>query len=385
VWWLLVALLFCTNAGKLTATGQGEKDSRVQELYAEAKSAQAAGDLNTAVQRYEAILKASPQLAAAYNNLGSIYIQQREFRKAADVLKKGLTINPSMSSASALLGLSLYELREYGEAEPQLASALRANPKDNNVELYLARTLMEQGKLDQAATHLRAISQREPRDQEVLYLLGKIYMQLSEQSLTKLSEIDPESYLVHQVSGEVMESMNNLDGALLEYKKAVDIAPQKSGTHYHLANAYWSLLMWEPAKKEFLAELQNDPNNCEAHWKLGNIQLEQQSEPESALEEENKALAICPSSAAAHSERGRALLKMEHYQEAVEDLKQAAAAEPNDPRAHFMLAQAYRGLGRANEAQSEMRTFSKLQEAAQAAKANHAKQVLENKETAPTP
>jgi hypothetical protein len=32
-----------------------------------------------------------------------------------------------------------------------------------------------------------------------------------------------------------------------------------------------------------------------------------------------------------------------------------------------------------------MRTFSKLQEAVQAAKANRAKQVLDNKETAPTP
>jgi len=93
-------------------------------------------------------------------------------------------------------------------------------------------------------------------------------MQLSQASLAKLNEIDPNSYLVHQVSGEIMESMNNLDGALLEYKKAVELAPARHGTHYHLANAYWTLFMWEPAKKEFLAELVNDPQNCQAHWKL---------------------------------------------------------------------------------------------------------------------
>lgn len=363
---------------------QGSQNSEAQELYAQAKSAQASGDLQTAVQRYEQIIAVAPRLAAAYNNLGSIYIQQREFGKAAEVLKKGLAINPSMPSASALLGIALYESRDYAQAEPRLTAALRANPKDSNVELYLAKSLIQRGKLEQAANHLQLINQREPKDQEVLYLLGRVYMQLSEQSLTKLSQIDPDSYLVHQVSGEVMESMNNMDGALLEYKKAVELGPQKSGTHYHLANAYWSLLMWEPAKKEFLAELNSDPGNCQARWKLGDVLLEQ-GELQSALAEESKALEICPESAEAHEDRGRVLLKMEKYPEAIGDLQAAAKAEPNEPRPHFLLAQAYRNSGRSNEAQAEMLIFSKLQEAAQTTKANRAKQVMENKEVTPTP
>jgi tetratricopeptide (TPR) repeat protein len=368
------------------SAGQTDKeDSRVQQLYAEAKSAQAADDLATAVDRYNAIVAIAPRLAAAYNNLGSIYIQEREFRKAAEVLKKGLSINPSMPTASALLGIALYESGEFAEAESRLAGALRSSPKDDNVELYLTHDLIQLGKLEQAATHLQALSQRTPQNQEVWYLLGKVYMQLSVQSLTKLNQIDPNSYLVHQVSGEVMESMNNLDGALLEYKKAVELAPQKPGTHYHLANAYWSILMWEPAMKEFLAELENDPRNCQALWKLGDILLEQQAEPQAALDEENKALEICPNSVEAREDRGRALLKMERYTEAAEDLQHAAAAEPAEPKPHFLLAQAYRGLGKTQDAQAEMRTFTKLQEAAQAAKAYRAKQILENKESTPTP
>lgn len=383
---LLTVVVVHLAFGALLVAGQPRQDDpRVQQLYTEAKTAQASGDLETAVKRYEAIIELAPRLAPAYNNLGSIYIQQREFRKAQETLKKGLSINPSMPTASALLGAAEYELREYAEAEPQLAAALRASPKDNNVELYLARSLLQLGKLEQAAAHLRTLSQRDSRNQEVWYLLGRVYMQLSEESLTKLSQIDPNSYLVHQVSGEVMESMNNLDGALLEYKKAVELAPQKAGTHYHLANAYWSLLMWEPARKEFSAELQNDPSNCQALWKLGNILLEQQAEAKDALEQENKALEICPSSIDARGERGRALLKMERYQEAAEDLKQLAVAEPDEPRPHFLLAQAYRALGRSAESQAEMRAFSKLQEAAQAAKANRAKQVIENKKATPDP
>ncbi len=47
-------------------------DDRVQDLYAEAKSAQASGDLNGAIAKYESILQISPRLGAAYNNLGSL-------------------------------------------------------------------------------------------------------------------------------------------------------------------------------------------------------------------------------------------------------------------------------------------------------------------------
>src|SRR5262249_9204673 len=293
--------------------------------------------------------------------------------------------NRDMPSASALLGIALYEMGDYAAAKPRLEVALRANPNDNNATLYLANALIRLNEYEKAAERLQVLAKRDPKNQEVWYLLGKVYMQLSQQSLGKLSEIDPNSYLVHQISGEVMESMNNLDGALLEYKKAVELAPEKPGTHYHLANAYWSLLMWEPAKKEFLAELVNDPQNCQVHWKLGDIMLEQQAEPQSALEEEDKALAICPDSAEAHEDRGRALLKMERYKEAAADLQKAAGADPSEPRPHFLLSQAYRALGRTQEAQAEMRMFSKLQEASQASKANRARQILENKETSPTP
>jgi len=385
---LAVAVLMLVQAGAGAAAKPGQEskdDARVQELYAEAKSAQAAGNLATAAERYEAILVIAPRLAAAYNNLGSIYIQQREFRKAAEVLQKGLKINPAMPSASALLGIAQYEMGAYAEAEQRLAAALRTNPNDNNAELYLAHTLIQLGKLEQAASHLQSLSRREAKNQEVWYLLGKVYMQLSQESLAKLNEIDPDSYVVHQVSGEIMESMNNLDGALLEYKKAVDLAPDKAGTHYHLGNAYWSLAMWEQAEKELRAELAINPKNCQAHWKLGQIALEQRDDPHAAVDEEDKALSACPNLDAAREDRARALLKLERYKEAMADLQVVVAADPSEPRRHFLLAQAYRALGRAQEAQAEMRTFSKLQEDAQASKANRAKQILENKERAPTP
>src|SRR5262249_29622980 len=102
---LALCICWCPSRTLAQSKAQAEApDDRVEELYAQARSAQAAGNLPEAARKYEEILKVAPRLAAAYNNLGSIYVQQREFRKAAEVLQKGLEINRDMPSASALLG-----------------------------------------------------------------------------------------------------------------------------------------------------------------------------------------------------------------------------------------------------------------------------------------
>jgi len=243
----------------------------------------------------------------------------------------------------------------------------------------LANDLIKLGELNPAADHLRQLSQRQPANQEIWYLLGKVHMKLSEQALSKLNEIDPNAVWVHQISGEIMESMKNYDGALIEYKKAVEMAPQRSGTHYLLGNAYWSLNMWGAATEQFKAELSNDPANCLAQWKIGNIVLEQRGNPEGALAEVEKALTLCPNLMQARVDRARALMKLDRHAEALKDLEMAEKSDPAEPSTHFLLAQTYRALGRTQEAQAEMKLFSKLEESARAATAERAKQLLQEK------
>src|SRR5260370_35668235 len=73
-------------------------DQRVQELYVQAKTAEARGDLAAAAQIYESLLQISPRLAPAYNSLGSLYLRQREYKKAAHFLEERLKIDAQMDS-----------------------------------------------------------------------------------------------------------------------------------------------------------------------------------------------------------------------------------------------------------------------------------------------
>jgi len=389
---LAVSLLWMTtvtflpgasNTFPVQAQERGGGDPRVQQLYGEAKAAEQRGDLATAVAKYETLLSAAPKLAAAYNNLGALYLRMREFRKAIDVLQKGLSVDPKMSSASAMLGIALYESGDYAAAKTRLESTLRSKPDDNNAELFLANDLIKLGNLDSAVAHLQHVATRQPKNEEVWYLLGKVHMKLSEQALGHLNEIDPDSVWVHQISGEIMESMKNYDGALLEYRKAVQLAPRKPGVHFLLGNTYWALAMWSDSVKEFQTELENDPDNCSAHWKIGNAMLEQRLDPDTAREQLDRALVLCPSLVQAKVDRARALIRMDRNEEAVADLRSAEKISPEEPTIHFLLGQSLRSLGRGAEAKAEMDIFAKPEESARAANAEHARQVLENKK--PTP
>jgi tetratricopeptide (TPR) repeat protein len=376
-----IALLL-VGVQKLTGqSGPPDAGARVEDLYNQAKAAQSQGDIAGAIGKYEEILRASPRLAAAYNNLGALYFRQREYRKAATVLEQGLKVDPAMTSASALLGISLFEMGEYDKARPHLEAALRANTHDINAQMFLAKDLTKLGDYQQAAVRLQQLAIQQPKNQEIWYLLARVYMKLSEQSLAKMNAIDPNSALAHELSAEVMESMNNYDGAVVELKKAVEMAPERPGTHYKLGDAYLSLTQLDSAAEQFQAELAVDPASCMAQWKMGSVVLLRNGNPEDALVDINKALSLCPSLSDALPDRARAFMKLNRNQEAVTDLEAAAKADPAEPSTHFLLSKAFRALGRVAEAQVEMQTFSKLEESARAATAERAQEVIKNRQT----
>src|ERR1700757_2897375 len=150
-----------------------------------------------------------------------------------------------MPTAAAMLVMSYVQLGEGAKAEQLLRTAVRANPKDDQLEMMYVHVLINERKLDEATSHLNSYLERNPRSQEAWYLLGKTYLQLSEDALKKINEIDPDSVVAHEISGEIDESMHNYDLALVEFKKAIDKAPKMPGTHMHMGDAFWNMGKWE--------------------------------------------------------------------------------------------------------------------------------------------
>jgi predicted Zn-dependent protease len=378
-----VLLVLLCSAFCLPGRAQdSEVTPEVQQIYAEAQAAQQRNDIPTAIQKYREMIRLAPHLAAAYNNLGRLYFNQRDYGHAVQTLSRGLQLNPDMPTASAMLGMSYLETGEWDKATEPLETALRANPKDSVVQMALARVYIRLHHYERAVDLLRDFTGEHPRDQEAWYLLGKTYLELSEDSLGRINEIDPNSVVAHEVAGEIDESMHNYDGALVEYKKAVDQAPNQAEPHIHMANAFWSISKWDSAKTEFEAGLAHDPNNCTARWKLGNTILEANGDPGEALTQLNKAVELCPELMQARVDRARALIKTGKQGDALPDLLTAEKESPDEPSIHFLLASVYRAQGNTAAAQEETRTYGRLQRRQSEGVAAQANESIDIKSTA---
>jgi len=379
---IVVSLLGWNAWPALAQSDESEVTPEVQHFYAQAKSAETRGDVNAAIDAYIAMLKLAPHLAPAYNNLGFLYFGQHDYVHASEVLEHGIKLNPNMTTASALLGISYFEMGENKKAEAPLQAALRTNPTDDNVEMTLARVLINTRKYEEATVPLKNLTLRHPEDQEAWYLLGKTYLQLSEDALGRINKIDPNSMMAHEVAGEIDESMHNYDGALVEYKKAEDMSPQRVGAHMHLAEVYWETSKWDSAAAEFAAELKIDPDNCTAHWKLANTILEVNGSPEDALTHLNDAIRRCPTLMQAHVDRARALIKLGQHDKALTDLLVAEKASPKEPSIHFLLSTVYHAQGKTSDAQQELHTYGLLQREASQAAADRGSDAIAIKSTA---
>lgn len=332
----------------------------VQRLYAEAQADEHAGNDSAAIARYRAILRAAPHLAPAYNNLGMLYFNAREYSDAVPVLEQGLRIDPNMPTATALLGLSYFELGDNKRAEPLLRSALGANPTDKHLQMSFIHVLLRLGKTQAAVQRLNEYLGRNPKDQEAWYLLGETYLHLSEAALAKVNQINPDSYVSHEVSGEIDESMHNYKGAVQEFKKAVDQAPQQPGTHLRLGNVYWVMGEWQLAEAQFQSELALNPGDCVARWKLADSMLQAGGSNAEALDHLNRSIARCPNLMQARVDRARALIKLGRQNQALPDLLLAEKSSPDEPSIHFLLASVYRAEGKPDEAKQEFGVYSQL-------------------------
>jgi tetratricopeptide (TPR) repeat protein len=374
-------LLVSAAAPGLALQGNDEVTPEVQNLYAQAKAARQSGNDAAAIEKYKAILRLAPHLAAAYNNLGMLYFDGHDYSNAARVLERGLELNSNMPSTAAMLGMSYFQIGNNDKAGPLLETALRANPKDDQVEMVLIHILINSKKLPQATSHLDDYLARNPKDQQAWYLLGKAYLQMSQDALKKINAIDPDSMVAHEIAGEIDESMHNYDLALVEYQKAIDKAPNSPGTHMHLGGAFWNMGKWQSAQTEFRAELKNDPNNCQVRWKLANAILEANDSSEEAYSELNQVIDRCPTLMQARVDRARALVRLGKHADALPDLLLAENESPREPTIHFLLAAVYRAQGKSAEAQAEMKTYGQLQKeasAAVAAQANDANTIKSN-------
>ena len=85
---------------------------------------------------YDSYLKAHPESAEAWHNLGVTLSQMRRFPEAIPAFDKALKLRPDSAQTWANRGNSLIELKRFEEAIDSYDSALALNPEFPNARGY---------------------------------------------------------------------------------------------------------------------------------------------------------------------------------------------------------------------------------------------------------
>lgn len=343
----------------------GQTVSTVNDKFREATEAMQAGRLDEAANGFASVIKAAPNFAEAFLNLGLVRSEQGHNEEAIANFEKALSLKPHLRGANLFLGVAEFRLNHTDKAVATLKKEVTAHPKDAHAWMWLgiAELVNEQPEL--AADALDTAAKLAPNDIDILYHRGRAHLLVSKNSYEKMFKVDPHSWRVHQVLGQMAAEAERHEDAIAQYLAAVKLAPTQPGLHEELAGEYHAAARIPEAEAAYRQELEIDPHNVNARYKLG-ILLVEIREPRQGKTLIEAALREKPGLADSDYHLGRAEMLLGNDTVAADYLKRATTADSDlgiIQQAWYQLGIVYRRLHRMEEAQQAMSTFQKLKDA----------------------
>lgn len=361
-WFPIIVLL----VPSLIAQAQtAEKSSAVTDRFQKATEAMRAGNLDQAGDAFAAIVHDLPQFAEAYLNLGLVREEQRRHGDAITNFQKALQLKPHLRGANLFLGIANFRSNHFDAAIAALRKETSAYPKDANSWMWLGIAELEKGNGDAAVEALDKAAKLAPDNVDILYHRGRAHLFVSNESYARMFKADPQSWRVRQLLAESAAAAERHIDAIAEYQAAIKLAPNEPRLHEELGTEYRLGGKLQEAEQAYLQELEIDPQNVTARYKLGVLAIERgdATRGKSLIE---AALRIKPDLQNSEYNLGRAEVQLGNDPAAAAHFERAAAAVGSDPdiivQSWYQLGMAYRRLHRMDDAQKAMASFQKLKD-----------------------
>ncbi len=361
---LFVPPVLCMIYG-VTVPLWAQRSPDVDDRFRQATEAMRKGNLEEAGEGFAAIVKQAPSFAEAHLNLGLVREEQGRHEDAISSFQKALGLKPGVHGASLFLGVAYFHLNQLDKAVVAIEKETAAFPKDAPAWMWLGVVQLAQDLPEQAAMALDKAAKLAPDDVDILYHRGRAHLMVSNNSYGKMFKVDPRSWRVHQVIAQANAEADRHMDAVAEYQAAIKLAPTQPGLHEELGSEYRSLGKTQEAEDAYLRELEIDPNNVLAKYKLGAVTVEK-GDGAKGKELIEAALRAKPGLLHSDYNLGRAEMLLGNDAAAAQRLERATSAPGSDPeviqQAWYQLGIVYRHLHRMEEAQKAMATFQKLKD-----------------------
>ncbi len=295
-----------------------------------------AGHADEALRRLDT-LNASGTAAEGLQTLrGLAYYQEGKLPEADKAYSAALNRDPKDQEAAQMRGLTLFRLGRPAAAIPLLEGS-RSWSSESKVDpsYVLALCYLDTRRYDDAR-HAFAAQYGFAPDSAAAYLLAarmllrREYLPVAKEFAAKSLQLDPQMPLAHELLGEIALAGDHMDEAIaeLEQEKARD--PLEGPVYDRLGDAYYRAGRYEDSQRALQQAVLLEPNSTGPYILLGKVLLKRQD----------------PLGAATYLERARGM-------------------DPANYRTHSLLGQAYRALGRQEDASREVQTAQSLQAASE--------------------
>jgi protein O-mannosyl-transferase len=155
---------------------------------------------------------------------------------------------------------------------------------------------------------------------------------------------NPENHRAHTNYGAELNEIGQLDLAIREYSKALEIKPDFADANNNLGSALMQRGQFEEAIQCFSKALQNKSRFAAANNNMG-VALSLKGDLNGAIRYFRKALSITPFFAEAHNGLGNALAQQGHVEKAMLEWARASEMDPHYAKPHYNMGVAFERKG----------------------------------------
>lgn len=263
------------------------------------------------------------------------FILKEKLDEVEPLLRSYLANHPRSWKAYYFLGYVLLRQRRIGDSITAAAKSLELNVNNAESHKLLGRDLSIIGRYDLATREFREALRLSPNSPEIHYNLGRVYAAQDDflrarEELEKAIQLDSNYMEAYNALGFAMEALLDEAAALKNYQAAIRLNEERHGKfdspYVNLSGFY---------------------NN------QGKLDL--------AVEYANQALQLNPQSDLAYFQLAKACRVRQDWKGETEALEKAIAIKPWSSEYHYVLATAYRKLGKIKESQQALETFRELE------------------------
>lgn len=175
----------------------------------------------------------------------------------------------------------------------------------------------------------------------------------------KAIELEPDNVDAHRNLGTVYGEQGKWEESAAAYEQAIELAPDFGEAYGDIVAAYIKLGKLEEAAAAGEKAIELAPDYATAHNNLG-VAYKQQDRLDEAIAEYQEAIQLDPAYAMPHYNLGLVYYAQGKLKEAITEWEETTRLDPDYATAHKNMGVAYRELGMADEAVAEFEAYLQL-------------------------